>query len=402
MPPIRRAALAYVAFFAAIGAGFPYLPVYYTSLGLGLGEIGLLTALSSAVQLLGAPAWGALADRFPRSRLSLPAATLVAAGGASLIGLADGMGPTVVLGAGALAFGIAGISPVLDSRTLEILGPDRIRYGQLRAWGSLSFVVVSMLVGVLIDRSGIHALFGVYIPAYIITTLVTLTIPRTGVRHSAGAFRGAAGLLRSREMLIFLGASFLVFTALNGVTWFYSIALVSLGGGGSEVGLVWAVGALIEVPIMFFYPQLAGRFGVRRLLIAGSLFFALRALLSAIATEPWHLIAISPLEGIGYGLFFVGGVDYVARRAPHGLAATAQGLYSATNGLSAILGSAAGGAIAAATSIQGLFAVCGVLALVGTVAIALVIRPTPARPPGDAGDDVGVFEAVGLPESPPV
>lgn len=397
MTPIRRAAFAYIAFFAAIGAGFPYLPVYYRSLGLGLGEIGLLTALSSAVQLVGAPAWGSIADRFPRSRLSLGLASLVAAGGAGLIGAADGMGPTVVAGAVLLAFGIAGISPVLDSRTLEILGPDRIRYGQLRAWGSLSFVVVAMMVGALIDRSGIHALFGVYIPAYVVTSLVALSLPRTGVRHGAGAFRGSVKLLRSREMLVFLGAVFLVFTALNGVTWFYSIALVTLGGSGSEVGLVWAVGALIEVPIMFLFPRLAKRFGTGPLLVVGAALFALRAVLSALATEPWHLIAISPVEGVGYGLFFVGAVDYVARRAPHGLAATAQGLFSATNGLSAILGSAAGGAIAAATSLQGLFALCGVIGVAGTVAVVLVLRDAPRAVPTDEVP----LEGPPLPESPP-
>ena len=67
MSPTRRVALTYIVFFGAVGAYFPYLPVYYRSLGLGLGEIGLISAIWSAAQLLGAPAWGNLADRRSRS-----------------------------------------------------------------------------------------------------------------------------------------------------------------------------------------------------------------------------------------------------------------------------------------------------------------------------------------------
>src|SRR5450759_2013849 len=82
MPPIWRAASTYIVYFVAVGAAFPYLPVHYRALGLNLGTIGLLAALSAATQLVAAPAWGAIADQFGRSRLTLPAASIVAASGA--------------------------------------------------------------------------------------------------------------------------------------------------------------------------------------------------------------------------------------------------------------------------------------------------------------------------------
>ena len=68
-----RILLAYLIYFAAIGAAFPYLPVFYRDIGLGLEQIGILTALQAAIQLLLAPVWGGLADRFPQTRLTLPA-----------------------------------------------------------------------------------------------------------------------------------------------------------------------------------------------------------------------------------------------------------------------------------------------------------------------------------------
>lgn len=56
MPPIWRAASTYIVYFVAVGAAFPYLPVHYRALGLDLGTIGLLAALSAATQLVAAPA----------------------------------------------------------------------------------------------------------------------------------------------------------------------------------------------------------------------------------------------------------------------------------------------------------------------------------------------------------
>ena len=158
MPPIWRAASTYIVFFVAVGAAFPYLPVHYRALGLDLGTIGLLAALSAATQLVAAPAWGGLADLFGRSRLTLPAAAVVAASGALALALAREPVP-VMAAAVVLSVGLAGISPVLDARTIELLGADRARYGRVRAWGSASFVVSAALCGPLLDARGTGALF---------------------------------------------------------------------------------------------------------------------------------------------------------------------------------------------------------------------------------------------------
>ncbi len=64
--------------------------------------------------------------------------------------------------------GLAGIGPTLDARTLETLGPRaRDRYGQVRAFGSLAFVIVALLVGVLLESRGSRSLFWVYLPCLV-------------------------------------------------------------------------------------------------------------------------------------------------------------------------------------------------------------------------------------------
>ena len=72
-----RILVAYLVFYAALGAAYPFLPVFYHDLGLALDEIGLLIAVQSAIMLVCGPVWGGLSDRFPRSRLALPLAAMV-------------------------------------------------------------------------------------------------------------------------------------------------------------------------------------------------------------------------------------------------------------------------------------------------------------------------------------
>ena len=108
---------------------------------------------------------------------------------------------------------------------------------------------------------------------------------------------------------------------------------------------------------MFAFPRIAGRFGTERLVVVGSLAFALRALLAALAVDPVALVLIAPLEGIGFASVFVGGVTVLAAHAPASLQGTAQGLFAGCAGLATIIGSFAGGEIAGALSIPGLFLV---------------------------------------------
>lgn len=396
MPWRPRVLVAYVAYFAGVGASFPYLPVFFLSLGLSLDAVGAIAALQAATQLLAAPAWGGLTDRFPRSRVTHPAASLVAAGGAAILVVAGGI-VGAVIGAIVLAAGIAGTGPVLDARVLELLGPDRGRFGSFRAWGSAAFVVAAASVGVLLDRLGARAMFAIYVPALLVTTLAIVSLPARPANRTVSVLRGATSIVRAARMPVFLGGVFLVLLALTAVNAFYSIQIVSLGGGNALVGLTWAIGATLEVPVMLSFSRLAGRFGTERLIVLGAVALAVRAALSAATSDPIALLVIQPIEGFGFACFFVGGVTYLAARAPAGLAATAQGLFAAIAGLATVLGSALGGVAAERLGISGLFAVASAVGLGGAAVIAVALRGSRiaiAAPTATAQVDVGGTEGL--------
>jgi PPP family 3-phenylpropionic acid transporter len=185
-------------------------------------------------------------------------------------------------------------------------------------------------------------------------------------------------MLRSRELGSFFLISVVLWTAVSAVMTFASIHLIALGGDGAMVGALWALGALIEVPLMIAFPVLVRRTGPERLVIVGAVAYGLRALGWALAPSPIALVALAPFGGVGVAVGYVGTVMVIARRVPASSQATAQGLFSGTTfSLGSIFGAVLGGQLAQATSIPALFVVSAAIAMASGLGIWLSIgRPS--------------------------
>jgi PPP family 3-phenylpropionic acid transporter len=381
--------LAYALFFGAVGAYFPYITVFYGGLGQGLEFVGILSALSATVGMVAAPVWGGIADRLRDVRLPLLAGGLLAA--ASAAWLATAREPiSAALAVAAFAAAFAGIGPMLDSRTVELLGADRDRFGRARAWGSAGFIVVAIGTGWVVGGYGPSSIFAIYAPGLAAAGIAAYVLLRGGTRRAriaTGAAWGTAlvDVFRSRTLSLFFAADVLMWTAVSAVLTFVSIHMLDLGGDGSMVGLVWAIGAIVEVPLMLLFARFARRIPAGRLVVIGALAYAIRAFGWSIVSSPALLVLFGSFGGIGFAFAYVGTVMYVARVVPGSIQATAQGLFSGTTFmLGSIAGAIVGGQLSTMLGIQGMFAVGGVLALVAAFGIWWAIGrasvlPRPAR-----------------------
>ncbi|HEX5824974.1 MAG TPA: MFS transporter [Candidatus Limnocylindrales bacterium] len=402
VPPssVVRPAIVYALLFGGVAAYVPYIAVYLRSTGLDLGTVGVLIALQAAVGLVAAPTWGALADSLGDVRAPILAASLLAAGAATLMAVVSGplaLTVSIVL----LASGAAGIIPMVDSKAVRMVG-QRDRFGQARAWGSAAFIVIAFASGAAIGRFGPVGMFVLYGPMLVATGLAgyaLLRLPgeragRSPASRSRGRVSGAmsafslatiVGAIRQPVIGRFFVGSIVVWTAFATLLTFVSLRIVQLGGDATVIGATWSIAALTEIPLMFAFPNLARRFGAERLVIVGALALALRAAAIAVVTSPWAVVAVSPLGGIGFAFFYVGTVTWVAGAVPREVQATAQGVFTGTAvSIGAIGGSILGGLIGAAFSLPILF---GLAAAGGIVGMALVWRAIGgsrlhASPPG--------------------
>jgi PPP family 3-phenylpropionic acid transporter len=381
---ILRPAIVYAILFGAQGAYLPYISVYLASTGLDLGTVGALIALFAAVSLVAAPAWGALADSLGDIRGPVLVAGFLS--GAAVVLLAVSVGPlALAVGIALLAAAWAGVIPLIDSRTVRMVG-HRDRFGQARAPGSGAFVVIAFVTGAVIAGLGPGGMFAVFGPLVVVTGIsawLLLRLPASAAtvqrsrpmtsgpaERAPGALSPATilGVLRTPRLGLFFLASVVIWTSTAALLGFISLRVIELGGSGTAVAATWSLGAVIEVPLMFAFPALARRFGVERLIVIGGFAFALRALISAVVDAPAAIVAASVFGGIGFSFFYVGSVTWVAGSVGRGVQATAQGIFSGTaQAMGAIGGSIVGGAIGAAYGLPVLFGVAAAGFVVGAL-----------------------------------
>jgi MFS transporter, PPP family, 3-phenylpropionic acid transporter len=387
MAPAR---LAFVTLFVAVAATAPFMPVYYESLGIDVRLIPVLGALLAGAGLIGSPLWGAAADRFSRSRLVLPAAALATAIAAVMLRLSGW--PALVACVVLLGLATSGLGPILDARAIEAVGADRARYARLRVWGSASFVFGSVAVGALIERTSVGSLFLVYVPALLATAFIGLRLrpsnapPQLRPMRRLDAVRAVVGTATLRPFLLAILVCWAASVAINS---YYSIYLGQIGAPATLVGIAWAIGAAVEVPVMLAFPALARRAGIERLILAGAALLVVRAVLVATLHDPALVAATMALHGCGYALLLVGSVAFVAGHAPEGTAATAQGVLTATSySLATVLGPLAAGLLATVVGLPVIFALAAAALLFGTLALGRVLLGR-----GAGSDGPGEMEA---------
>ena len=293
---------------------------------------------------------------------------------------------TLALAIGLLAAAWAGITPMVDSRAVRIVG-HRDRFGLARAWGSAAFILVAFAAGSAVSRFGPGGMFLLYSPLLAATGIAAWALlgRRDGVVGSARrrgvdvgraaslARQGLApstilGLLRLPRLGLFFVASVAIWSSSAALLGFISIRIAQLGGDATITAATWSVGPVVEIPLMLLFPRFARRIGAERLIVIGAFASGLRALGSGLASSPEQILAVAFIGGAGFAFTYVGTVTWLAGAVPRSVQATAQGIFTGTAvSIGAIAGSILGGAIGGAFGLPVLFLIAAAGYAVGGV-----------------------------------
>ena len=203
--PTAQGALFYLSFYGGTAAYIPFLSVFYAQRGLTGSEIGLLAAVGPLVALVGGPGLAALADRrgWQVRMLSLSLA------GMALCLLALPLAPSfgALLGvAVALAVVSSPVISIADSLIAQMAARRDLSYGQMRLWGSVSWVVLPTAGGALWQQIGLALMFPLASLLFLLTIpivqLFNTEKPRTAAGRAAPSLRLVARDRRLRIVLI--------------------------------------------------------------------------------------------------------------------------------------------------------------------------------------------------------
>lgn len=324
--PLGWLATWYFFYFAFVGAFAPYFTLYLQDIGFTAWEIGVLMSVPQVMRLLAPNLWGWLADHLGRRALVVRVAAFFSLLGFAGFFLTRDYLPMLVAMALVWFFWSAAL-PLVEAMTLDHLAGHTERYGRIRLWGSVGFIVSVLAIGALLDHLPIAALLWACL--FILACVLASALPLPETKVGAGGTAPPLGnLLKRPEVLALLAACFCMSVAHGPLYVFYSIHLVDHGYGKMAVGLFWSLGVLAEIGVFMFMPRLMRLVSLRSILLASFALAVLRFLLIGWAADsPFLLLFAQLLHGATFGAYHAGAVAVLIRWFAPQQQARMQGLY---------------------------------------------------------------------------
>lgn len=364
--------------FAFLPLGFyqPFFPLWLSDQHFDATTIGLLMALPTVLRVLSAPTLSGLADRHvPPRFLLMTFSGLSSLGWLILDGLPHGVG---LIACACLSTTLMlAVLPLSEVALLDAVRKQTaLRYGRLRVWGSISFILANIGGGV-----WIATLSGSSVPK-VLAVLCALTaclgfFMRSGMELPGrlAATQGATVKpLPQRLYVLLLGlaainASYAVLNGFGPVLW------TQQGFDASEIGWLTAASVFVEV---YVFIKIGGASSPKQafvFMLVGAGAGILRWALMTEVTGFFWVAGLQMLHALNYGLFHLGALAMVSTLAPVERRGRAQGLMSASNGLFYALVMLGAGPLVQHFGAGAYWAMVPCI-LCGLVLITLACRPT--------------------------
>lgn len=325
-----RIALFYAAIFTVIGLRMPFWPIWLSGRGLDPGEIGIVLAVSSWMQVAAAPWVASRVDRRGERRKVLAILAAAAALGYALFDLTGGF-VSILLVAGLTAAVFTPILPLGDNIAMLAVQRHGIDYGRARLWGSISFIVAATGGGFAIAGQSERVLW-LIVAAVAATAAAALLLPDIRTQRHRDRMGALRVLVADRRFLAFLVTAGCLQCSHAMVYGFGTLHWQGAGLSPGFIGFLWAESVVAEIVFFIWGRNVLARLGPLGLLAAGGIAGIVRWPLMALGSDPVLLALLQPLHAATFGAAHLGAMNYIARTIPAERSATAQSLHSAIAG----------------------------------------------------------------------
>lgn len=229
-----------------------------------------------------------------------------------------------------------------------------VNYGLCRGSSSLLFAIAAQAMGLVTAQFGHGARMWLGAALGLLSVIVAFTLKELPTRRQAETAAGEANsrnphglstgetvkiLVRNKCYLLLLAMNFLLFLGYSCVSSFIPVLTEQLGGGSSEVGTVFALNALAEVPAMFLMSAVLRKVPAKKVILFAAVFFVLRLGLTALSANFTMMLLVQLLQGFSFAVIWPASMGYLNQIVEDGVRSTAIMTYSSvTLGVSAIFG----------------------------------------------------------------
>jgi MFS family permease len=380
----------------------PYLAIYLlTEQKWDQASIGVVMSIAALAGIAAQTPLGALIDRTTAKRGIVVAAAVIVTVGSVVLPLFPGF--FFVATTQALTHVAAAVfPPALAAITLGIVGPKAFarRIGRNEAFNHAGNAAAATLAGISAYFFGPIVVFWLLAAMAVASIFATLSIPADAIDHDvARGLEGDAGrhdspsgfqvLLTCKPLLIFAAATVLFHFSNAAMLPLVGqkLALVNRELGTTLMSVCIVAAQMVMVPVAIMVGRKADAWGRKPIFAAALAVLALRGALYPLSDNPYWLVGVQLLDGVGAGIFgalFPLVVADLTRGTGH--FNVSQGAIATAAGLGGALSAAAAGFIVVAAGYSAAFLF---LAAIAAVALGLFVAMMPETGPNAAALHTG-------------
>lgn len=321
-------AVTYWLYFGQLGVLVPYLGIFLDGRGFSSEDIGELFAVITLARILGPGLWAGVADRTGNAigvmRLGCLLTVITFS---SVFYFSSFWGLTLSFGL-MMMFWTA-VLPQLEVITMNMVSKTNVTYGQIRLWGSVGFICLTVMVGKALDmfstESPVYVSVGVLALLFVSTLFINAPAEKASHENAVGSIWKYA---KQRPFAVFIFASACLQISFGAFYGFFALYMRDLGYSGQQTGVFIALGVLAEVGIFLVARRLISHFGVWNLLFASLLLTATRWYLMAAFADYIAVIVISQLiHALSFGLTHAVSVHFIHQFLPKAYHSRGQAVY---------------------------------------------------------------------------
>jgi MFS transporter, PPP family, 3-phenylpropionic acid transporter len=358
------------SYFAHIGFFNPYLPLWLKDMGYGIFAISVFTSIQAATRLFAPYGWGWLSDHTgERVKLLRYGATVALI---CSFGLWLDLG-YLWLGAALLVMftHTSAMMPMSEAAMAHLVSQggsfDAKRYGRVRLFGSLGFLVTVLITGVWFEKFGMK-----HFPAWTVLTLLAVVISvwmLPNLKESIAAHEEKVNvmpILRQAPVQWFFASLFFHVLSHIGIYVFFSLYLDSLGYSKATIGVLWAISVVVE--IFWFYNQSRWlpKFSLSVWMMLCATIMVLRMGITASSAAIFSLLVFAQmLHAFTFATHHTVCIAMLSHHFPGRLRGRGQALYTVIGyGSTGVLGGILGGVLSTKYGLDSVFYACTVTSFI--------------------------------------
>jgi PPP family 3-phenylpropionic acid transporter len=360
LTPELRTTFYYFTFYMTSGSATAYAGIWFQDRGLDSAQIGLIGSVPVFIMLVLNLIVGRIADRAEDWRQVIVLGAVL--GGIVPLGLffANDFWPILLVWTLA-AIPLAAIGPVADAAAMRMTRRNGTDFGVIRAWGTIGYLTVIVLTGLIVERLGGGAFLPFFVGLALLRAVLALQLPNFRAPKEEQTLAQTGGASRMREvmkpwfLLPLVGWSMIFATHLI-LNSFQAVIWKDQGIPEFTIALLIGVGAASEAAMMFLFKRFAGRFSARQLILVSALVSVVRWIAFGLAPGVPVLVGLQLLHSVTFALGYMGCVHFIANWTSEDIAAEAQSFFQVLQQAMAVVAVTAFGWIAGIWHAQAYFA----------------------------------------------